>query len=257
MAYFTPFSDPVTESFKKLYPAAFVGAKPVSIEDSDEFINLAAKMDPSANKADVYNNFIHRNQQHELLSKLGIKLESDAVSDEKQFYLSGNEDAYNEFIKTYFKGKEELFVQSIVEPEVVESKLQIYYNADHNLNSEAYAKAQDILNQLNSGSKFEELAKQYSDDKQTGQLGGDLGFFKHGQILPELEKQLSIVKVGEVYKQIIATRNGYEIIYPVEVSQQNGQKLWHAKHIVIQTTGFDDWLTKQLATISVTKLKRY
>ena len=256
LAYFNPSDDPLTSSFKRIYPAAMVGSKLVSVKEADDFINLARTMDESTSKPDAYTTFLRRQQEQVLLGKLGMKLASDDLTDEQKFYTQGNEEAYQELIKTYFQNDERLFVTNVVYPEVVESKLQIKYNSDFNLNQLIYQKAESILEQLNQGKKFEDLAKQYSDDKQTGQLGGDLGFFQHGQILPELEKEIAIRKVGEV-KDLVITRQGYDIVMPLDTAEKDNQKLWHAKHILIQTEGFEQWLAGQLKGIPVKTFKSY
>src|SRR5213594_3886108 len=49
-------------------------------------------------------------------------------------------------------------------------------------------KAEDILNQLKKGAKFEDLAKKYSEDPGTKDKGGDLGWLVQGQTVPEFEK---------------------------------------------------------------------
>ncbi len=257
VAYKTNWSDPVSKSFGKLYPAAIVGNKLISVEDANEFVELARGMDNTVSPQEAFANFLQRAKQQGLLDKLGIRLASDAISDEKDFYTKGNETVYREFIKSYFHGDENLFTQIVVYPEVVEANLRMFYNSQFDLNKDAYAKAEGILDQLNKGAKFEDLAKTYSDDRETAQLGGDLGFFAHSQILPELEKEITIARAGQVENKIIVTRNGYEIIYPIEVSNQNGTKLWHAKHILIQTTGFDAWVKSQTDQIKIKILKRY
>jgi len=45
---------------------------------------------------------------------------------------------------------------------------------------------------------FAELAKKYSDDEIAKKDGGDLGFFKKGEMLPEIEKIVLSMKTGEV-----------------------------------------------------------
>ncbi len=53
---------------------------------------------------------------------------------------------------------------------------------------EALAKALDIRKQLAAGGDFITLAKSESDDTGSGANGGDLGTFKHGQMVGEFEK---------------------------------------------------------------------
>ena len=51
----------------------------------------------------------------------------------------------------------------------------------------AKAAALSVLQEARSGKDFGELAQKYSDDKATAKEGGELGTFKKGEILPEIE----------------------------------------------------------------------
>ncbi|MBX4204650.1 MAG: peptidyl-prolyl cis-trans isomerase [Candidatus Doudnabacteria bacterium] len=254
IAYATAWQDPISKSFKKLYPSALVGSVPVSIEDSDAFVALASKMDGNVSGADAFDMYLKHIKSDLLLKRLGLKLPSDAISDELYFYKKSPE--YDNFLRTYFRGSEKLFKENVVAPQAVEARLRIKYNSDFNLNQKSYQKAENVLERLNAGEKFEDVAKQFSADKKSAQFGGDLGFFEHGQILPELEKAITVAKIGEVH-DIIVTRDGYEIVYPIETSMIDGKKMWHAKHILIETTGFDPWLANLLGDMPVKKIKNY
>ena len=70
--------------------------------------------------------------------------------------------------------------------------------------------AKKILEQLNAGSKFEELAKQFSSCP-SGQKGGDLGFFTRGKMVPEFEQAAFSMKKGQVSGPV-RTAFGFHII---------------------------------------------
>ena len=70
--------------------------------------------------------------------------------------------------------------------------------------------AKDILNELSRGADFAELAKSRSIDA-TASRGGDVGYFKAGQLLPEFEQECLKLKVGQT-SGIIKTQFGYHII---------------------------------------------
>ena len=76
---------------------------------------------------------------------------------------------------------------------------------------EALAKAQEIRKKLAAGEDFAELAKTESDDAQTGAKGGDLGTFKHGQMVPEFEQAAFGLPVGQV-SEPVKSKFGYHII---------------------------------------------
>jgi peptidyl-prolyl cis-trans isomerase SurA len=83
----------------------------------------------------------------------------------------------------------------------------------------AQAKANDVLQQLHQGAKFEDLAKQYSEGPTAAQ-GGELGEFKRGELAKELEEKTFALKVGDV-SDVIRTRQGF-LIFKVLQHQQAG-----------------------------------
>ncbi|MGI8988850.1 MAG: peptidylprolyl isomerase, partial [Bryobacteraceae bacterium] len=76
---------------------------------------------------------------------------------------------------------------------------------------EALAKARDIRQKLVAGADFAELAKTQSDDTGSGANGGDLGFFKHGQMVPPFEQAAFSLPIGQI-SEPIKTPFGYHII---------------------------------------------
>lgn len=67
-----------------------------------------------------------------------------------------------------------------------------------------------VLRQLNEGAAFDKLAKEYSECSSCEQ-GGELGVFPSGVMVPEFERALYHMKVGEISKPI-KTKFGYHII---------------------------------------------
>ena len=90
---------------------------------------------------------------------------------------------------------------------------------DPNRVTEAQAKANDLLDQLHKGAKFDELAKKYSDGSTAAQ-GGEIGDFKRGEMAKELEDKTFSLKAGET-TDVIRTRQGF-IIFKVLEHQQAG-----------------------------------
>lgn len=73
------------------------------------------------------------------------------------------------------------------------------------------AVAMDVLNQARSGKDFVELAKKYSDDPRAKTDGGDLGAFRKGDMLPEIEDTVAKMKIGSV-SDLVITPAGFHII---------------------------------------------
>ncbi len=81
-------------------------------------------------------------------------------------------------------------------------------------------KIEKVLNLLKK-EKFSEVAKKYSEGPFKNN-GGDLGYFKKGQMLPEVEKVVEKMKVGEV--KLVKSKYGYHIIKLVDVKRKKIDK---------------------------------
>ncbi len=72
------------------------------------------------------------------------------------------------------------------------------------------AEAKDMLDQLSKGASFEDLARAHSTD-MTATRGGDLGYFKQGQLVPEFENACFKLNIGQ-FGDIVHTQFGYHVI---------------------------------------------
>jgi parvulin-like peptidyl-prolyl isomerase len=68
-----------------------------------------------------------------------------------------------------------------------------------------------VLEKLQKGEPFEEMARKNSIDLPSAQKGGSLGAVKIGTVYPEVWKELNKLKQGEI-SQIIETKYGYNIL---------------------------------------------
>ena len=71
-------------------------------------------------------------------------------------------------------------------------------------------KAQEVYAQLKKGERFEELAAKYSDGPE-GRRGGNLGYIRQGDILPQIQKAIEQAPPGSVTEPI-ASPIGMHII---------------------------------------------
>ncbi|KPK77466.1 MAG: hypothetical protein AMJ89_02380 [candidate division Zixibacteria bacterium SM23_73] len=88
-------------------------------------------------------------------------------------------------------------------------------------------KAEMVLDKAKEGEDFASLASKYSDDP-TGKSGGDLGFFKKGDMIEKFEKVAFALNPGEI-SDLVETEFGYHII-KVEEKKKDAV---HARHILI------------------------
>jgi peptidyl-prolyl cis-trans isomerase D len=80
---------------------------------------------------------------------------------------------------------------------------------------EIHKKAEEVLAKAQKGAKFEDLAKQYSQDDGTKDKGGDLGWVLQGQTVPEFEQTAFSLKKGEI-SGLVKTMFGFHIIKLVD-----------------------------------------
>jgi len=86
---------------------------------------------------------------------------------------------------------------------------------DIKLKKEKKAKALEVLKRARQGEDFIQLAKTYSEGP-TGSNGGDLGFFKRGEMVSSFDKVVFAMKPGDI-SDLVESPFGYHIIKLEEV----------------------------------------
>jgi peptidyl-prolyl cis-trans isomerase D len=89
--------------------------------------------------------------------------------------------------------------------------------------AEAKATAESILKQIQGGADFAELAKKDSEDPGSGAQGGELGFARHGTMVPEFDTAIFGQKIGDV--KIVHSQYGYHIVQVEERQTAHAQPL--------------------------------
>jgi peptidyl-prolyl cis-trans isomerase SurA len=87
---------------------------------------------------------------------------------------------------------------------------------------DAMARIEGIKERLDHGEKFEDLARQYSDDS-SAKNGGDLSWVNPGDTLPEFEKTMNALAPGEI-SNIIKTQFGLHVLQVIERRNQDMSK---------------------------------
>jgi len=76
----------------------------------------------------------------------------------------------------------------------------------------AKQKIDEIYKKILAGERFEDLAKQYSDDKQSAKNGGALPYFSAGKMVFEFEKEAFNLKKAGDYSKPFLTSYGWHIV---------------------------------------------
>ena len=165
------------------------------------------------------------------------------VSELQEIYRLGYR--RNQAVKDYVKGL------------VTDSEIETYYNdefiadieASHILitanysddateeektkaEEEALNTAKEVIEKLNNGEDFAELAKTYSKDGSASE-GGALGRFGSGDMVPEFEKAAYALEVGKYTTEPVKTEFGYHII--MKTKEYDKDPIEDAKEEIVET----------------------
>lgn len=152
---------------------------------------LAAFLKKQGYTVDEYKKFLKKKLERqnffesEIISKLRIT----------------DEDAYNEFLK-----KNPKYVPSLNEFTIA----QIFFSNKSKSKQTAKERAENVSQKIKSGEIFEDLADRY-DEGSGESKGGYLGVFKAGEFLPEIEKVIQGLTIGQV-SDPVPSKQGYHIV---------------------------------------------
>lgn len=119
--------------------------------------------------------------------------------------------------------------------------------ADPSEKSQVHQRMEALLEQLEAGRDFGQLAQAYSESSLAAE-GGDLGFFKLKDLSPQLQDAIGGTPAGR-YTPILDTEQGLQIFYVQEISREAGKSVEDAAPEIqeklyqeIVETKFQMWL---------------
>jgi peptidyl-prolyl cis-trans isomerase SurA len=124
---------------------------------------------------------------------------------------------------------------NLAEPQVHVAQIVVTPTPDPNVRNlkndkarnpdEAKGKIQTILTRLQAGEEFAMIAQNYSEDSNTAQNGGDLGFVPESafeKASPELRRMVAALKPGEI-SPVLPSPDGYRILKVIS-KEPSGQR---------------------------------
>ena len=98
--------------------------------------------------------------------------------------------------------------------------------------AEVQTQAEAIVAEARNGADFAELARQYSDDEGTKEIGGDLGAISPGQTVPEFEGAAFALEQGEI-SDPVSSLFGVHIIKATEKTGGTSQPLDEVRESIV------------------------
>ena len=203
---------------------AKVGDKTITEREFEEFLafkRIVAKEKEGREK--ILKEYVER----EALAKA---IENERLLDKSTIEVELNEFRKEMIISRYF--------EKFLKEKVTKKNVKNYYNAHSAEYEDEKVKVAHILirvndrmddvekqaritrineaySKLRSGDKFEDIVKEYSEDKVSNKKGGDIGWIKKGAIDDQFSKTAFSIKEGE-YSEPFKTKFGYHIALILE-----------------------------------------
>lgn len=99
--------------------------------------------------------------------------------------------------------------------------------------AEKRAQLEALIARVRAGESFADLARQYSEDEGSADLGGVLGPFRHGQMVKPFEQAAFALRKPDELSDIVQTQYGLHVIQLIEYEPGGQQTLAEAEKLII------------------------
>ncbi|MBC7366780.1 MAG: peptidylprolyl isomerase [Undibacterium sp.] len=148
-------------------------------------------------------------------------------------------------IETFYRENKDRFYQE----DSVHLRLIQLSRADNATDAELKIKADEILTKFRAGSKFEDLAQEYSQDSRRAK-GGDWGWVKRSDLKDDFKNPLFVLKPGEITAPLMLTE-GCFLLFAEERKYAGNQAIDEVRDQIermlitqMARTGQERWLER-------------
>lgn len=202
----------------------------VTVEDKEVDGELNAKMNYMVQRFGSEKNIVeaYGKSIENLKGELRQQVKEQKIVEKMQRTISGNVKITPADVRKFFNSipKDSLpYIPSEVEVGHIVKKGTVTREQKEKLRQQL----QELKQRAEKGEDFAMLAQIYSEDLGSAKVGGDLGFAKRGQMVPEFEGAALGLKPGEM-SNVIESQFGFHLIKLIETRGAE----YHARHILLR-----------------------
>ncbi len=214
--------------------------------------------DARALRAQVLETLIEQEVIAQAAPELGVTVNDEAVDDEIQGLrnAAGSDDAWQTFLRQ--NGYTEAEMREAQRDSLLTRRVRDALLTDYSgLVEQVRARhilvrtedtAQQVLNQLNNGAGFAELALEYSIDSTSNSSGGNLGWFTREELTDDALADVAFsLEPGQIAGPV-RTSLGYHILQTVEKEQRSIEQ---DRLPLLAETIFNRWLFDRMQTVDI------
>ena len=202
-------SKPKTVLPSKSSVAARVNGEVITVDEIRKGYNENPQIAQQVSFDDFYKRALDVFVNGKLLYQAAVKAKTMETSEYQEQLKIAKEDLARK-----------IYLEEAVEEKVSPAAIQAFYekeyvskfNSQKEMNAkhillEDEATAKQVIEKLENGADFDELAKEYTKDKTV-----ELGYFTEELMVPEFVEATKNLKVGEHTKQPVKTQFGYHVV---------------------------------------------
>lgn len=201
----------------------------------------------------VWNRLVKNALVESMAERISVRVAIKDIEVEYQSFVTntGTKEAAEKLISDNYGWTPAQFKTKVIKQFLLQDKVATATSTIDLLEKDVKVKADAVYQEAKDGKKsFEDLAKQYGEDG-TKDKGGDLDWFGKGVMIPEFEVAIAKLTPGQV--DVVKTSFGFHIIKLEGTKEVKGEIQWHARHILLRTVDFNQYLTNELQKAKIWK----
>jgi parvulin-like peptidyl-prolyl isomerase len=187
----------------------------------------------------------------QLARKYNITISDEAVRTAMERPMSsfGTSEAVKTRLGDLYGWSLEDFGEKVVHGQLLREKVSARFVQENAPTEEMQEKIAQAKKELDDGRIFSDVAQKYSEGQTAGD-GGIMGWFREEQLQDEIGQVISGIGVGE-HSDILETSRGLHVVRVNDISDTDGQKLYHISQIIVWKNTFSDHLSHTISNMNV------